>query len=599
MKFRLILLAAMILSLMMSTAPAKISLAVSHELSPGEIWYLDPGSMPGMSHANITVTGESVLEDASVEVILAIDSSGSMGDNDPENKRLAAAKIFVGMMNTSRDKVGMVSWDDNIDFFVAPTNNFLYVNNSIDRVDSSGSTDMDEGLRKSIDLLSSGRHDARLIVLLSDGSNSDYTPSGRRGSQADRARDEGIAIYTIGLSLDDSDAEVKLKDVAKTTGGRYYSAPDIDILRSIYEDIGNEVVNLAGKNVKVRCAIPPEVAIRNYAVKPSSESFEGDFRIMTWNVETIAVNDTWTTSFDVITKKVEETDEEDEEPDVFGSELDISYVQDGKSLANLTFKNKSLSQMGITSVVSMNVSLSADLDVIRERVGAIYDLIEVSDTRIVWMFAETTGDWAFLLEDGRLVIASTADFDLSTKALLTGELLLSVNQLNAVGANITSRNGTAYGLMTYNVTDAKLVENVVYYAEHVGVYQYITYEFNEKFDLNLVVPDCPIREARLIVEGREYDCFGGAANQKYYVDGIYIAGCEFHDFPWTGWCAVNETEITDEITPGTHRFSSSDIAEPHTLTLEVVTASPPSKKFFLYSDDLTSVWVPAVANRPI
>jgi len=598
MKFRLILLVAMILSLVMSTAPAKISLAVSHELSPGEIWYLDPGSMPGMSHANITVTGESVLEGASVEVILAIDSSGSMADNDPENKRLAAATIFVGMMNSSRDKVGMVSWDDNINFFVAPTNNFLYVNNSIDRVDSHGGTDLDEGLRKSIDLLSSGRHDARLIVLLSDG-NSDYTPSGRRGSQADRARDEGIAIYTIGLNLDDPEAEDKLKDAAETTGGRYYSAPDIDILRSIYEDIGKEVVNLAGKNVKVRCAIPPEVAIRNYTVKPSSDAFEGDFRVMTWNVETIAVNDTWTTSFDVITKKVEEMDEKYEEPDVFGSELDLSYVRDGNSLANLTFRDKSLSQMGIASAASMNVSLSADLDVIRERVGAIYDLIEVSDSRIVWRFAETTCDWAFLFEDGRLVIASTADFDLSTKALLTGELLLSVNQLNAVGANVTSRNGTAYGLMTYNVTDAKLVESVVYYAEHAGVYQHITYKFSENFDLNLVVPDCPIREARLTVDGREYDCFGGAAVQKYYFDGAYIAGCEFHDFPWTGWCTVNETEITDEITPGTHRFSSSDIAEPHTLTLEVVTASPPSKKFFLYSDDLTTVWVPAVTNRPI
>jgi Ca-activated chloride channel family protein len=197
-----------------------------------------------------------------IDVILAIDSSASMTETDPGGKRLDAARGFVMKMDPARDRVGLVSWDDDVDFSIPPTEEFARVLEAIGRVDSSEGTNLDRGLEESIDLLtanSTGSDErARFVVFLSDG-DGDYTPSGRKGSQTERARDGRIVIYTIGLSLADSRAKKSLEDMAGTTGGRYFEACDSSALESIYGAISEEVINVVGRDVIVRYLLPQEV----------------------------------------------------------------------------------------------------------------------------------------------------------------------------------------------------------------------------------------------------------------------------------------------------------------------------------------------------
>jgi hypothetical protein len=50
-----------------------------------------------------------------IDMVIAIDSSDSMEDNDHNNSCLSVAKVFADKLNSTRDKSGLVSWDDDID----------------------------------------------------------------------------------------------------------------------------------------------------------------------------------------------------------------------------------------------------------------------------------------------------------------------------------------------------------------------------------------------------------------------------------------------------------------------------------------------------
>ena len=210
-------------------------------INPGNFWSLDSEQSPSKGTVDIILTGSGDPVALPVEAVLAIDSSGSMSTNDPDTDRLAAAVSFVNIMSPDEDTIGLVSWDDNIDFEISPTSNFEEVTTGIYKVDSEGNTDLDEGLNTAIDIMNDDDRVFKTIVFLSDGDGS-YTQSGNSGSPADRARQMGIVVYTIGLNVNGKPVEEKLKDIATTTGGKYYDATDSSSLKSFYEEIGKAVL---------------------------------------------------------------------------------------------------------------------------------------------------------------------------------------------------------------------------------------------------------------------------------------------------------------------------------------------------------------------
>jgi len=73
---------------------------------------------------NVTGFGQVQQIALPIDVVIAVDSSGSMKDNDHDNIRLTAAEAFVNMLSPKRgDQSGIVSWDDDIDFASPLTSN--------------------------------------------------------------------------------------------------------------------------------------------------------------------------------------------------------------------------------------------------------------------------------------------------------------------------------------------------------------------------------------------------------------------------------------------------------------------------------------------
>ncbi len=277
-------------------------LEVSKSANPSEIYQKGSELTPDKTTVTLTVSGagEAVAERFPLDVIFALDSSGSMGWNDPDGIRKEGAKEFVDRMDATRDQAGVVSWDDGIDFTLELTNDFTLVKQNIDNVDASGGTDLDVGLNAAINLLDAGARvgSVHAIIFLTDGIG-DYTPSGQPGSPADRAAAAGYVVYTIGLSPDVDEAV--LREIADVTGGAYYYAENADDIPPIYNDIVQRMINTAGTNIVVTEVLPAYINNEDaFTIPPDNITPNPDgTTTIAWNVGTLSIGDVWTVAFDV------------------------------------------------------------------------------------------------------------------------------------------------------------------------------------------------------------------------------------------------------------------------------------------------------------
>jgi Ca-activated chloride channel homolog len=191
-------------------------------------------------------------------VMMVTDTSGSMDATDVSPSRLRAAQAAaraLGKKLPEQFRLGLVSFNNVAEQLVAPTTDRSQVNAAIDGLKVHGSTAMGDGLELG---LRSARTqikdtDGRLhrlpavMVLLSDGKS-------ERGAEpvdiADQAKKLKVPIYTIALGTKSGTLNrggkaipvppdnVTLRDVAETTGGRFFAAPSAARLETIYENLG-------------------------------------------------------------------------------------------------------------------------------------------------------------------------------------------------------------------------------------------------------------------------------------------------------------------------------------------------------------------------
>ena len=139
----------------------------------------------------------SMLQSNPVDVVLAIDRSGSMSDTDVSPTRMDAAKnaakTFVAEMNPEQDRIGLISYSFGATCDLPLTGNFSGVNSTIlgssvnDTIDDTapprGWTATRKALRESIgEMKREGRDDAvRAVILMSDGEYNCYGDPLARG----------------------------------------------------------------------------------------------------------------------------------------------------------------------------------------------------------------------------------------------------------------------------------------------------------------------------------------------------------------------------------------------------------------------------------
>ena len=191
-------------------------------------------------------------------VVLAVDVSLSMDADDVDPLRIDAAKTaalnFVDLAPEDL-RIGLVAFAGVAIPAVAPTTDREVLSSAIERLTLAEGTAIGEAIYTSIDLVDVERGDEdeeipTAIVVLSDGE----TTVGRSElDAASAAAESDLPVSTIAFGTAEGsivfDGEVvpvpvnegALREVAETTGGRFFEAASAGELQQILDDVGSEV----------------------------------------------------------------------------------------------------------------------------------------------------------------------------------------------------------------------------------------------------------------------------------------------------------------------------------------------------------------------
>jgi Ca-activated chloride channel family protein len=176
-------------------------------------------------------------EDVPLDLVLAIDVSGSMKDAMPKVK--VAVKEFLGAIS-SRDQVTVLGFNDTIFPLTRKATDPAQRMRAIDRLAPWGATALYDVIIAGVDLL--GRETGRKAMLVfSDGED-----QGSRASLADaerRLEASGVSLYMIGQGrgLKMEPLKKTMNRLANSTGGRAFVMERIEDLRGAFAALLEEL----------------------------------------------------------------------------------------------------------------------------------------------------------------------------------------------------------------------------------------------------------------------------------------------------------------------------------------------------------------------
>jgi len=207
-----------------------------------------------ISYFSVTV-GEAPK---SSDVVLIIDTSGSMSDQGKLDSAKIAANQFIDKLLTNNHntfRVGLVSFSDQPQVLSKITNDASALKNEVSQLGAGGNTAMGDAISTATGLLqNSDPGNSKIILLLTDGqSNEGSDPS----SQAKISLQDKIIIYTVGYGADADSAT--LSYIAGMTGGKYFAASSQNDLLSSFSTVASMIVSPVahyGSRTLILIAIP-------------------------------------------------------------------------------------------------------------------------------------------------------------------------------------------------------------------------------------------------------------------------------------------------------------------------------------------------------
>ncbi len=209
-------------------------------------------------HATVSVPREEAT------IVLAMDVSRSMKATDVEPTRLdaarVAAKTFLDEV-PEKFRVGVVSFATRAVVGVPPTEDRALVATALDTLSSRGKGRRSATRSRSRSAWDNRRRPSaavppRAIVLISDGARDGGQVEPAEAAQ--QAKRRGVPVYSVLVGTPDGVVEEELtggftriirvppspetlEQVATTSGGEFFAAPDAEALSRVYEELGSRL----------------------------------------------------------------------------------------------------------------------------------------------------------------------------------------------------------------------------------------------------------------------------------------------------------------------------------------------------------------------
>ena len=210
--------------------------------------------------------GEAKLTASGIDIVVALDLSGSMSSEDFELKgrrvnRLAIAKDVLEQFISRRpnDRIGLVAFARDA-YIAAPlTLDHDFLQQNLERLEiatpDKDGTAIGSALGAALNRVREIKSKSKIVILMTDGQNNAGKVPPLTAAEA--AETLGVKVYTIGVGTRgmapmpytdpfgrkryaqqpvDIDEET-LQKISARTGGKYYRADKTETLRSIYDQI--------------------------------------------------------------------------------------------------------------------------------------------------------------------------------------------------------------------------------------------------------------------------------------------------------------------------------------------------------------------------
>lgn len=205
-----------------------------------------------------------IIKGEGVDIALTLDISGSMAalDFEPDN-RLVTAKRVINDFVAQReyDRIGLVVFASNAFNQSPPTIDHTMLSRLLDQVGLApdlgipDGTAIGLGIANAANMLKDSSVKSKIVILLTDGVNNSGEIDPLTAAEA--AQTLGIKLYTIGMGKEGQvpvpvtdifgrtqiryqesvlDEEM-LRQIAESTGGKFYRAEDIAGLEQVYAEI--------------------------------------------------------------------------------------------------------------------------------------------------------------------------------------------------------------------------------------------------------------------------------------------------------------------------------------------------------------------------
>jgi Ca-activated chloride channel family protein len=208
----------------------------------------------------VEVTHESETTTDGIDIVLAMDISGSMLARDFQPDRLTAAKQLAAEFTANRmgDRISVVAFAGEAFTQCPLTSDQASVATMLTRLRSGiidDGTAIGNGLATAVNRLRESSSKSKVVILLTDGVNNRGQISPLMAAEI--AHDLGIKVYTIGVGSMDkaqmpavdmfgnqtyvwADVEIDeelLRNIARKTDGEYFRATNNEALKAIYAQI--------------------------------------------------------------------------------------------------------------------------------------------------------------------------------------------------------------------------------------------------------------------------------------------------------------------------------------------------------------------------
>jgi len=204
------------------------------------------------------------IEHEGIDIVVALDLSESMSNQDLRPTRLEAAKAVIEdfIIRRHHDRIALVAFGANASTVAPLTLDHNVLIRLVRRmklgVMDGTRTSIGGGLGVSLNRLEDSTADTRIVVLLTDGVHNagGVDPD----SVAQRAADRGVRIYTVlvgqhGQGNNQSVDAGQLERLASTTKGLAYTAQDVESLTTSFQALLDDLMKSTIEGEQVRAEL--------------------------------------------------------------------------------------------------------------------------------------------------------------------------------------------------------------------------------------------------------------------------------------------------------------------------------------------------------